>query len=831
MIRHYFVLVLFLLFASGCTEQPQRQIADLSERENWLPTGVVLDPAGPTFDIGPLPLNMRVSPEGDRAVMLLSGWRMQGIQVVDPVSQDVVQTLEQDAAFVGLAFSADGSTLYASGGNQDVVYLYDWSNGTASLQDSLILAEKEPGAPGTRYPAGLALSPDGTHLYVAENLGDQLAVIDLTSGAVVQRLDTGRYPYEIEVHDDGRVFVSIWNYDHLLVFEPDGANRLQDQAVLVPVARRPSAMTMNEAGTRLYAVSASTDRITVLDTESLEVIALLEDPAPEGPHEGSTPNALLLSGDETRLYVAEADNNAIAVFDLSAETSGISSATGDDSLIGRIPVGWYPTAMVRVNGALVVANGKGRGTSANAETGHRFGQPRNPDGYPLGQISGTITLLDDIENTDLSPLTDRVAAANNWDIEREAPVFPPFEHVIYIIKENRTYDQVFGDMPEGDGDSSLVYFPRPVTPNHHALADRFGLYDRFFVNAEASPDGHNWSMAAYTTDYLQKTVPSLYSGRGRTYDYEGMNRFRYDTTPPDPDEFDDVAEPAMGYLWDLAQRKGITFRNFGEFVIPEYVDEDADMPTGYKGNKPFLEANTDPDFPGYNLSIPDVQRAEVWIEALNSYIEADEMPQFQILRIPNDHTAGGRAGALTPRAYMADNDLAVGMIVEALSNSPFWATSIVFIVEDDSQNGPDHVDSHRAPFLVVSPYNRPGVVSRFVNTTDALATMEGILGLDALSQFDYYGRPLVDVFSEEPDLTPYTALIPDVPMDERNPEEGLAAELSEELDFDFEDIANEDLFNRVLWMTIKGEDRPYPGVRRASMLEMNMQSTTLRFSP
>ena len=825
MIRPYFTIAILLLFASSCSQDSkntQQGRVDISQQANWLPTGVVLDPAGSTFDSGPMPLTTRVSPEGDRAVMLLSGWSMQGIQIVDPQSQEVVQTLEQPAAFVGLTFSPDGTTLYASGGNQDVVYRYDWSNRTASLRDSLILAEKEPGARGTRYPAGLALSPDGSHLYVAENLGDQLAVIDIASGSVVQRVNTGRYPYEVEVHADGRVFVSIWNYDHLLVFEPDGSNLLQDQATLVPVARRPSAMVMNQAGTRLYAVSASTDRITVLNTETLEVITLLEDPAPEGPHEGSTPNALLLSNDESRLYVAEADNNAIAVFDLSPEASGVSGAPGENRLVGRIPVGWYPTSMALINGDLVVANGKGRGTAPNDETGPRFGQPRDPRGYTLGQISGTVTIIDDIENTDLASYTNRVAEANNWNVKRDKPTFPPFEHVIYIIKENRTYDQIFGDMPEGDGDTSLVYFPRSVTPNHHALADRFGLYDRFFVNAEVSPDGHNWSMAAYTTDYLQKTVPSLYSGRGRTYDYEGMNRFRYDTIPPDPDDFEDVAEPAMGYLWDLAERKGITFRNFGEFVIPEYVDEDAEMPTGYKGNKPFLEANTDPNFPGYNLSIPDVQRAEVWIEALNSYIEAGEMPQFQILRVPNDHTAGGRAGALTPRAYMADNDLAVGMIIEALSNSPFWATSIVFIVEDDSQNGPDHVDSHRAPFLAVSPYNKPGVISRFVNTTDVLATMEGILDLGALSQFDYYGRPLVDVFSEEPDLTPYTALTPNVPLDERNPEEGLAAELSKELDFDFEDIANEDLFNRVLWMAIKGEDRPYPGINRASMLELNM---------
>ncbi len=423
----------------------------------------------------------------------------------------------------------------------------------------------------------------------------------------------------------------------------------------------------------------------------------------------------------------------------------------------------------------------------------------------------------------LAPLSARVARANNWDRERTAFQYPPLEHVIYIIKENRTYDQVFGDMRHGDGDTSLVFFPRSVSPNHHALAERFGLFDRFFVNAEVSPDGHNWSMAAYTTDYLQKTVPSNYGGRGRTYDWEGTNR---GVRPP---EGQDVNEPASGYLWNLAQAKGITFRNFGEFVTPEDADESGPMPAGYRGLKPFLEANTDSTFPGYNLNIPDQRRVDVWLKALAGYVAQGTMPRLQIVRLPNDHTMGGRAGALTPGAYMADNDLALGRLIEALSRTRFWRSTAVFVLEDDSQNGPDHVDSHRSLLLVISPWTRSGTVHRWVNTTDVVATMEEILGLGQLSQFDFYGRPLREIWARQPDLRPYVALTPTQSLEERNPATGgPGSQEAALLDFTFEDIAEEDAFNRSLWLTIKGPAVPYPGIRRLTGLELRLAAAERR---
>ncbi|MBI2403316.1 MAG: bifunctional YncE family protein/alkaline phosphatase family protein [Gemmatimonadetes bacterium] len=744
-----------------------------------LPTGVRLEPAGASIDVGSLPLAMLLSP--DRA------------------AGRVVQTLEQPAAFLGLALAPDGRTLYASGGNQDVVYRYTWVRGRAALRDSLVLAVKGPQTSGRRYPSGIGVSPDGRTVYVAENLADSLAVMDVATGRVTARFATERYPYGVAVAPDGTVYVSAWGGHTVSVFRPT-AGGLED-AGRITVGRHPSALLLNHDGSRLFAVSGSTDRTAVVDTRARQVIAELLDPAPEGPSEGSTPNALALSGDGARLFVAEADNNAVAVFDLSPETGGYAPRPWSpkaDRLAGRIPVGWYPAALALAGDTLLVANGKGRGTRPNPDfpTPEVRRLPGEPS-YTMGQLSGTLTTLAPPQM--LGPALVRHSAtvrrANRWDQRaRTGARYPPFEHVIYIIKENRTYDQVFGDMPQGDGDSSLVFFGRAISPNHHALADRFGLFDRFFVNAEVSPDGHNWSMAAYTTDYLQKTVPSNYSDRGRTYDWEGTNRGRV----PSDDGDDDVNEPASGYLWDLAQQAGISFRNYGEFVVPEYVAESERMPPGYRGNKPFLAAHTNRRFPGYDLSIPDQVRADVWIAELQEFVAKGELPKLQIVRLPNDHTAGGAAGQPTPQAYMADNDLALGRMMEALSNTPFWRNTVVFVLEDDSQNGPDHVDSHRSPMLVISPYNRPGVIHRWTNTTDVIATMTQILGLGSLSQFDYFGRPLRDIWAATPDLTPYQVLTPAVPLDQKNPTWGPDAEASRGLDLRFEDIADEDLFNRVL---------------------------------
>ncbi|HEX5437770.1 MAG TPA: bifunctional YncE family protein/alkaline phosphatase family protein [Gemmatimonadaceae bacterium] len=788
-----------------------------------LPTGVSLDPAGSTVAVGAMPLSMALAPDARRMVLLLSGWREQGLQVVDRASGRVVQTLEQPSAFLGLVFSRDGRSLYTSGGNGDVIYRYAWQGDTAVLADSILLAAKtSPHARGRHYPSGLALSPDGTTLYAAENLADSLAVVDLASGRVTMRVATGRYPYGVAVAPDGTVYVSAWGGNGVSVYRP-GADGGLILARELDVARHPSALLLNADGSRLFIASGSTDRVVVVDTRRGQPVTQLLDPpgipGPNGtlaflPGEGSTPNALSLSQDGGRLYVAEADNNAVAIFDLTPETANVPGATGDDRLVGRIPVEWYPTALLARGDTMLVATGKGAGTAPNPGGPNPLRPNRiAPRQYTLGQLAGTLgtIILARATRAQLAPYTARVSRANGWGTHQPRASYPPFEHVIYIIKENRTYDEVLGDLAQADGDTALLFFPRTVSPNHHALAERFGIFDRFFVNAEVSADGHNWSTAAYATDYVEKTVPSNYSGRGRSYDYEGTNRGAI------PD--DDVAEPARGYLWNLAQRAGITFRNYGEFAVPKDVGPHERIPDDYRGDKPYLDAHTDSAYPGFDLGIMDQHRADLWIAELHQQERSGVMPALEIVRLPNDHTSGARAGARTPRAQFADNDLALGRMIEALSQSPFWPTTVVFVVEDDAQNGPDHVDSHRAPFFVISPYNRPGVIHRFTNTTDVIATIAQILHLGSLSQFDFYGRPLSGIFASTPDLTPYSTLRPAVNLDERNPAHGPGARASERLQLHFEDESNDDLFNRILWVAIKGDSVPYPGPTRMSALE------------
>ena len=782
-----------------------------------LPTGERLDPDGRSFGLGSMPLAMAISPEGDRIAVLLNGWREQGIQIVNAASGQVTQSLPQAAAFLGIAYSPDGRWLYASGGNQDVVYRYAWRDRQAALHDSVVLTAKRPNQNGMRYPGGLALSHDGGTLYVAENLADSLAVVDVASGAVVQRLATERYPYAPVVGPAGDVYVAAWGGNTVSVFTPQGPGGRLADAGRWRVVRHPSALLLNHDGSRLFVTSGSSDRIGVYDTHDGHLLKELSDAAPAGPGEGSTPNALALSADGGRLYVAEADNNAVAVFDLSSATAGVPAATGADALGGRIPAGWYPAAVAARGDTLFTVNGKGRGTGPNRDYAQPGGAGRLPPrSYTLGQTSGTLTISLNARTTGsaLAGLTTRVANANNWGAPRATTPYPPITHVVYVIKENRTYEQVLGDMAQGDGDTSLTFFHRAESPNHHALADRFGLFDRFFVNAEVSPDGHNWSTAAYATDYVEKTIPSNYSNRGRSYDYEGTNRNRV----PADEGHEDAAEPASGYLWDAVQRAGRTLRNYGEFVIPDRA-AGGQMPAGYRGNKPFLAANTNRDFPGFDLNISDQHRADIFIAEFQQFVQQGKVPSLMIVRLPNDHTAGGRAGVPTPRAYMADNDLALGRIVAAVSASPVWTETAIFVVEDDAQNGPDHVDSHRSPFLAISAYSRHGTNHRFTNTTDVLATIEELLGLSPLSQFDHYGRPLRDIWTTQPDLTPYVALTPSTSLDERNRSTGRDAEESKRLTLDFEDTADEGLFNRILWRQIKGPRVPYPGATRMSALE------------
>ena len=439
-------------------------------------------------------------------------------------------------------------------------------------------------------------------------------------------------------------------------------------------------------------------------------------------------------------------------------------------------------------------NGKGRGTGPNP-TGPRADKKSSeddPHAYTLGQLNGTLTVLPAARGDALDLLSRRVAEANGWTVRRTSFKYPPIEHVIYIIKENRTYDQNARRSPPGDGDSSLTFFPRANTPNHHALAERFGTYDRFFVNAEVSQQGHPWSTAGYVTDYIEKTTPDIYRNRR-----------------PEPDEPGDVDDPVMGYLWDAAMRKHLSLRNYGEAseALPheqDAADEKGSEDGHVRALLPSLQPYTNPSYPPFDMAVSDQRRADVWISELHEYERAGKMPSLEIMHLPRDHTAGLRAGMCTPRACVADNDLALGRIVEALSHSQFWSSTAVFVLEDDAQAGPDHVDSHRSVMLAISPWARGGVAHRFVNTTDVLATIEEILGLDSFSHFDHFGRPLREIWRSSPDVRPYAALTPEQPMTELNVATGPGARASAHLDFAHEDRVDDAVFNHILWRALKG---------------------------
>jgi len=805
--------------ASRSTSAPPSDPPASLSSTSRLPTGARLDPAGRSSPLGNMPLAAILAPDGRNIVVSLSGWREQGLQIVDRATGAVVQRIPQSGAFVGLAFSADGTMLYASGGATDRVYIYSWrassTTAPATLVDSITMASASAAPkdsappPGSHYVAGLALSRDGRFLYVAENLADSLTVVDVASRRIVQRLGTGSYPYAVVAASDGRVYVSDWGAGTVHVYHALASGKLATERP-IDVGRHPSALAVSADGTRLFAASASTDRIAAIDTRARRVVRWLLDPPPDDVAEGSTPNALALSASGTRLYVAEADVNAVAAFDLSPLTSGIAQARGTDTLGGRIPSEWYPTAVLAPSGAdsILVINGKGRGTGPNP-TGPRPDQKSSqddPHAYTLGQLNGTLTVLPAASGEALALLSRRVAEANGWTTKRTPFKYPPIEHIIYIIKENRTYDQMLGDLPQGDGDTAFTFFPRAITPNHHALAERFGIYDRFFVNAEVSQQGHPWSTAGYVTDYIEKTTHDIYRNRR-----------------PEPDEPGDVDDPVAGYLWDAATRKHVSLRNYGEASeeLPHAQDA-ADEKKSDDGNVrallPSLQPYTNPTYPPFDMTISDQRRADVWISEFHEYERAGKLPTLEIMHLPRDHTAGLRAGLCTPRACVSDNDLALGRIVEALSHSKFWGTTAVFVLEDDAQAGPDHVDSHRSVLLTISPWARSGAAHRFVNTTDVLATIEEMLGLDAFSQFDHFGRPLREIWRSSPDTRPYIALAPTQPLAELNLASAPGARASAHIDLAHEDRVDDALFNHILWRALKGT-APYPGTRRLALLE------------
>lgn len=775
-----------------------------------LPNQWSLDPVGQSRRLGLFPMNMRLSPDGQYLAVIHCGFGAHEIIVFRTSDNREVSRVTQRNAYYGLIFSPDGSRLYASGGEDELVYEYPFVDGHLQQPRVLsLLSEGQDPAKVKEVPCGIDLAPDGG-LFVARTWGNGVSWMDSEGGeGSVKGLafDPETRPYDVKfLTRDGQVegmYVSLWGASAVARVTEDGVVRR------IPTGDHPNEMVLSADGSRLFVANANVNTVSVIDTATDTVVETLNTAMYPNSPEGSTPNSVDLSPDGKRLYVANADNNCIAVFDVSKPRQSRA--------LGLIPVGWYPTS-VRVspdNKTLYVANGKGFSSFANPEGPNPYlSGRRTTEQYLAGLLPGTLSIIPVPTDEELVGLTERVYACSPYRRDRQPVAAPPpgnpipakvgdpspIKYCIYILKENRTYDHILGDMPEGNGDPDLCLFPEPWTPNHHALAREYVLLDNFYVESQVSADGHEWSTAAYVTDFVQKTWPSNYGGHGLAYPSEGSFPTAY---------------PTAGYIWDQCAKAGVSYRSYGEFTVHPHGPDQPGV-----ARVPGLEGHFDPRYVGWDMDIPDVRRAEWFIEDFERLVQEDKLPQFMIVRLPNDHTIGTRAGKLTPRSMVADNDLALGQVIEAISRSRVWKETAVFVVEDDAQNGSDHVDAHRTVAFVISPYTRNrGLDSTFYSTASMLRTMELILGLEPMSQYDAGARPMYNTFLNEPDTTPYFCRpVPEELRTRVNGPDAYGAEESAVMDFSKEDAADDIALNEIIWKSIRGADSPMPPPVRAAFV-------------
>jgi YVTN family beta-propeller protein len=712
-------------------------------------------------------------------------------------------------SWLGLALGPGGKTAFLSGANSNSVLLVTVSAETLVEAGSIPVTTPSDGKRDP-IPAGIALSSDGATLWVARVMADDLLRIDVSTKVVTASIPAGPRPYRPVLSPDGRLIaVASWGGASVALVDAARAQLVGT----VPTDDHPCDLVFSPDGKLLYVAQANRNRVAVVDVAAGRVVRQISVAlGPDGPGtpsadvlpDGSTPNALAISPDGRTLYVANADDDAVAVVNLGAKPEDARAA-------GFIPSGWYPAALALTpdGRTLFVGNGKGSGSRANALDGPEPLKPgkKNPAGATRN-LPGSVSRIAVPGRSELARLTAR-AYANRKPVTRgqsparKSAVVPergagsPIRNVIYVIRENRTYDQVFGDVSRANGDASLAIFGRDSTPNAHALADEFVLFDNFFADAEVSADGHNWSMAAYATDYTEKTWVANYGNRGFSYGYEG-------------DE--PTAAPSAGYLWDAAVRAGLPIRNYGEFTGISPENPQGQFDGRFEGKVQNLRGNTCPFYPGWDPDVLDNTRVDLWLKEFRAFEKKGELPRLQIVRLGNDHTMGTRKGAKSPRAMVADNDLAVGRLVEAVSRSRFWKETAIFVVEDDAQNGSDHVDAHRTVALVVSPYTRrQGMVdSTLYSTTSMLRTMEMILGLPPLSQHDAGATPMTNAFSDIPDVRPFAHRPANVPLYEMNPEGAPMQAEAGTWDFSQEDAAPDLALNEAVWKSVRGAASEMP---------------------
>jgi len=788
-----------------------------------LPSGWTLRPAGRQTPTDTFPMSSVLSKDGKHLLVLNGGYNPPSVAVVDVATGNEVGRERVADGWLGLTLTPDGRKLYVGGGSRASVFEFDFANGKLSAARTFIVVP-EAERKHEDFIGDVQMTPDGRLIYASLLYRDTVVVINPQSGRVIERFKTGRRPYRILIHPDNKsFFVTSWADGTLYHHDANDGSQLARVRLgahttdMVISDRKPDAIETPEGAKeaspfvyRIFITAGNTNRAYVVGlTESKEMrlaesinLAL----TPRQPV-GMTPSGLALSNDQKRLHVACSDANAVAVVDVSQTRS---------MMLGFIPVGWYPTAArVLPDNRLVVLNGKGSGSFANPKGPRPDVQPaRSHEGIRsdqyVGSIQrGTLSWIDPFNDEQLDTYTRTVAANSPYRDQllddarvpqgNPIPSAPgassPIEHVMYIVKENRTYDQVFGTLGKGNGDASLALFDEKSAPNHFKLAREFVLLDNFYVNADVSADGHNWTLAAIAPDYVQRLWPNSYAARRRHYDYEGG---------------EPAATPPAGYIWTNVLSAGLTMRNYGYFVTnkPQPVTDGVQVQAI---RDPQLVPVTNRKFRGFDMDYTDIDRAKVFLEDLAQFEQEGKFPRFTIMRIGNDHTSGTTAGKIAPLAAMADNDAALGMIVEAMSKSRFWAKTAIFVLEDDAQNGADHVDSHRSPAFVLSPYTRRGVVdSTMYNTTSMLRTIELLLGLRPMTTFDAAARPMFSAFANTANPAPYVAEKPRIPLDTRNAASTATAARSARIDFSEADRIDDDELNDILWLAIRGTEPPAP---------------------
>ena len=791
-------LFLIPLLAAGCGPSMHTQLpGKLSDGRILLPNGWMLSPAGVQVEVGELPLAIAVSPDGRTVITTDDGTAVQDLSVVDVATWKVVQKLPVSKAWVGLKFFDGGRRLLVSGGNDNRVNVYDFAGGRLRFADSLVIAPPRPAA--RVWVAGVDVDEPAGLVYAAGRESRTLTTLSLASRTVVKTLELPATPYTCLVARGGPyVFVSLWGGAAVAFVDRTGGSIVRT----VPVGDHPCDMVESPDGRSLYVANASDNSVSVIDVASGSVRETLQTGLFPGLPEGSTPNGVALTRDGGTLYVANADNNYIAVFDVRRP--------GETRPSGFIPSGWYPTslAVLPSDGRIIVANGKG-GASRPNPGGPNPNEPRHSSEYIGSLFTGSLSLIDPPDDAALRAYTAAVYANSRIGKTVPRPASSPLlagpggsreiRHVFYVIRENRTYDQVFGDIASGNGDPSICIFGDSVTPNAHALAREFVLLDNLYADAEVSADGHNWTMGAYATDYVEKSWPTSYGGRGGEYEFEGGY----------PDVY-----PASGYFWDDCMRNGVTYRTYGEFAANPGEGSDTAV-----ARLPSLIGHTAPRCYGWDLDYSDIDRYRDWEKEFSAYEANGGLPAFQTIKLPNDHTSGTRRGSLTPRAFVAQNDQALGMIVDRISHSRYWATSAIFVIEDDAQNGSDHVDAHRTVALVISPWTKRHYVdSELYSTSGMVRTMELILGLPAMSQYDSSATPMFGSFSGTPDTTAYAFRKALINLDERNRPGAYGGARSALMDFSQPDAAPERELNEIVWRSVRGEDSRMPAPVRSAFV-------------